>query len=117
MEHILTPLQPPQTTSAGSRGLSSPGIVQVCEAALPEVRIPLEALLHKVMEAGGEGPKVRVQGWLPIGCSHVADSHVLTHPIICTRTGGLHGQLISRNCGGVEQAGNSSIQLLQEHLE
>lgn len=30
--------------------------------ALPEVWIPLKALRYEVMEAVGEGPKIRVQG-------------------------------------------------------
>lgn len=32
------------------------------DLALPEVRVPLKALPYEVMEAGGEGPKIRVQG-------------------------------------------------------
>lgn len=121
MEHILPPLRFLKQTSNNFCCLSqvnepwnSTGLGR---AALPEIRVPLEALLYKVMEVGGEGPKIRVQGGLSVGRSHVAKSHALAHPVISTWTGGLHRQLISRNCGGVQQAGNSSIQLLQEHLE
>lgn len=70
-----------QTTSAGSHGLISPSSFHL---ALPEIRVPLEALLYKVMEVSGEGPKIRVQGWLSIGRSHVANSHALAHPVVST---------------------------------
>lgn len=52
--------------------------------ALPEVGVPLEALLYEVMEVGGEGAKIWVQGRLSVGCSHVANSHALAYPVIST---------------------------------
>lgn len=58
-----------QTTFAGSPGSVSPynsarGMAAKSSfgLALPEVRVPLEALPYEVVEAGGEGPQVRVQG-------------------------------------------------------
>lgn len=50
--------------------------------ALPEVGVPLEALLYEVVEVGGEGPEIGVQGWLSVGRSHVASSRALAHPVV-----------------------------------
>lgn len=58
-----------------------------------------------------------MQGWLPVGRARVARGRALRHAVVGAGARRLHGQLVSRDCGGVQQAGNSSIQLFQQHLE
>lgn len=72
------------------------------------------------MEVGREGTTVGVAprgGGLSVRVVGPSGAGALTDPRVSPRAGGLHGQLLWGDGGGVQQTGNCPIQLLQQHLK
>lgn len=72
------------------------------------------------MEVGREGTTVGVAprgGGLSVRVVGPSGAGALTDPRVSPRAGGLHGQLLWGDGGGVQQTGDCPIQLLQQHLK
>ena len=86
----------------------------------PLLWVPLETQLHKGMEVGREGTTVGVAprgGGLSIRVVGPSGAGALTDPRVSSRAGGLHGQLLWGDGGGVQQTGAGPVQLLQQQLK
>lgn len=95
--------------SAPPKGRSQPG-------GVPDAGAALQALLHEVVEVGGEAAVVGV-GWrVAVGGPGGAGGQALAQARVGCRARGAHGQLLGGDGAGVQQAGHGAVQFLQQHL-
>ena len=86
----------------------------------PLFGVPLQTQFYKGVEVWGEGAAVGVvhrggRG-LPVRVAGPSGPGALADARVCPGTGRLHGQLLWRDGGGVQQTRDCPIQLLQQHL-
>lgn len=90
------------------------------KSSSPFLRVPLQTEFHKAVEVGAEGPAVGVaprgRGGLSVGVAGHSTTGALADARVGARVRGLHVELLWGDSGGVQEAGDSAIQLLQQHL-